>query len=79
VERLALVLQRVLTVLIPCWCLVPVVVVTGFCFWAMIEAPWVWKPLFVAGLLTITATATTWGVRLGEQIRRDRETTARTG
>jgi hypothetical protein len=69
----------VLTVLIPCWCLVPVVIVTGFCFWAMIEAPWAWKPVFIAGLLAITASATIWGARLGEQIRRERETSTPAG
>jgi hypothetical protein len=75
VERLARALQKVLIVLIPCWCLVPVVIVIGFCFWAMIEAPWVWKPVFISGLLGITASASIWGVRLGEQLRNEREST----
>lgn len=69
-ERLARGLQTVLIVLIPCWCLVPIVIVVGFCFWGMIEAPWAWKPLFIAGLLVVTASATIWGVHLGESLRR---------
>jgi len=79
VERFAQGLQKVLVFLIPCWCLVPVVIVTGLCFWALIEAPWVWKPLFIAGLLAITATATIWGARLGAQMRADRDSAARSG
>lgn len=74
-EHLARALEKALIVLIPCWCLVPLVVVTGFCFWATIEAPWTWKPVFIVGLLGITASASIWGIRLGEQLRREREST----
>jgi membrane protein YdbS with pleckstrin-like domain len=65
--------ERVVGVLVACWCLIPIFVVFGFLFWASIEAPWPWKLLFIAGLLVVFLGFVIWGGSLCRQCRVARE------
>jgi hypothetical protein len=74
VGRVGTGIERAIGVLVACWCLIPVFIVFGFLFWASIEAPWAWKPVFVAALLAVFVGFVVWGGALCAQCRRRRET-----
>ena len=65
--------ERTLTLLVACWCLIPVFVVFGFFFWATIEASWPWNLVFGAAAAAIFAAFVVFGGKLCAQCRTRRE------
>ncbi len=65
--------ERVVGVLVACWCLVPIFVVFGFLFWGAIEAEWPWRILFIVGLLVVFFGFVILGGSLCAQCRARRE------
>ena len=67
------VIERVIGVLIACWCLIPVFLVFGFFFWAALESAWPWTLLFAAAAVAVFLAFVVWGGRLCAECRRRRE------
>lgn len=65
--------KRIIAFLVPCWCLVPLFLVSGLLFWAIIESDWPWRLLFIAGVFVMFAVFGHWGFDICRQCRVERE------